>query len=105
LRFRAPTNVPRYNGETNPAYGLRTTGSHATSGERLTTSSSSRTFRFTSATPHAPGSSTYRGTRSTIGPTCVGSLSATFRAPTRASASNGSCAIASSNRGEVSAST
>jgi hypothetical protein len=56
-------------GTPTPVYGSRTIGSHATSGERLTTSSSSRIYRSTSVTPHAHGSSNCRATRSTTGPT------------------------------------
>jgi hypothetical protein len=48
--FWAPINVPRYDGDTTPVYGSRTTGLRATLGERPTTCSSSRTCRSTSAT-------------------------------------------------------
>jgi hypothetical protein len=101
--LRASVLRPMYRDTTGtpiPAYGSRTTDSHATSGERQTTSSSSRTCRSTSVTPHAHGSSTCHGTRSTTGPTYVGSSSTTFRAPTCAPASSGSCATASSSRGK-----
>jgi hypothetical protein len=38
-RFWAPTNIPRYDEDTNPVCGSRTTGSRATSAGRPTTSS------------------------------------------------------------------
>jgi hypothetical protein len=92
-------------GTPTPACGSRTTGSHATPVERPTTSSSSRTYHFTSATLHAHGSSTCRTKRSTTGLTYVESSSTTSRACTCAPASSGSCAIARSSRGRVVAST
>jgi hypothetical protein len=91
-------------GTPTPACGLKTTGSHATPVERPTTSSSSKTCRSTSATLRARGSNTCHATRSTSGPTCVESSSATSRARTCALASNGSCVTASSSRGRVFAS-
>jgi hypothetical protein len=69
--LRASALRPMYRdtiGTPTPVYGSRITGSQATPRERLTTFSSSRTYRSTLATPCALGSSTCRGTRSTTGP-------------------------------------
>jgi hypothetical protein len=88
-----------------PACDLRTTDLRAMPGERQKISSSSRICRSTSATPHRHGSSTCLGTRSTTGPTYIGSSSGTSKAPTCTPTSSGSCATASSSRGRASAST
>jgi hypothetical protein len=88
-----------------PAYILRTTDSLATSGERRTTSSSSRICRCTFASPRGHGSSTYHWTRSTTRPTYAGSLLGISKALTCVPASSGSCATASSSRGRAYAST
>jgi hypothetical protein len=98
-RFRAPTDVPRYNETPTSAYGWRTTGSRATRGERQTTFSSSRTCRSTSGTPRGRGSSICPTTRSTTRPTCAGSLSETSKARTPTPTSSGSYATASSSQG------
>jgi hypothetical protein len=69
--LRASALRPMYRdmiGTPTPVYGSRITGSQATPRERLTTFSSSRTYRSTLVTPRALGSSTCRGTRSTTGP-------------------------------------
>jgi hypothetical protein len=66
-------------GTPTPVCGSRITSSRATLVERPTISLSSRTCLSTSANLHAHGSSTCRGTRSTTGPICVESSSATSR--------------------------
>jgi hypothetical protein len=71
-------------GTPTQAYSSRTTGSHATPGERPTTLSSSRPCRSTSATLHALGSSTCRGTRSNWTDLCrvfAGNFQGTYMRP------------------------
>jgi hypothetical protein len=104
-RFPAPTNVPRYDGDTNPSvwlvdYQLACHAGGAT--DDLFVIKNLPLYLGDSVhtrLEHLPR------TRLTTGPTCVGFSSATSRAHTCAPASNGSYVIASSSRGRVFAST
>jgi hypothetical protein len=92
-RFRASTIVPRYNGGTNPSVWLED--------YRLACHTGGATDDlFVIKNLPQTWLEYLRGTRSTTGPTYVGSSSEISKAPTCAPASSGSCATASSSRGE-----
>jgi hypothetical protein len=101
-RFRAPTNIPRYNGDTNPSVWLEDYRLACHAGGATDDLFVIKNFHSTSATPHARGSSICRATRSKTGRTCVGSLSATSRAHTCAPASMGAAQLQAAARGESS---
>ena len=68
-RFRQPTTIVKYSGETDPAVWLNDYRLACRWAVRRTTRSSSATSPFTSLTPHERGSSTCPRTRSITGPT------------------------------------
>jgi hypothetical protein len=97
-RFRAPTNVPRYDRDTNPSiwledYRLSCHARGATNDLFVI-----KNLLLYPGDPHGHGLSTCRETRSTTGLTSAGSSSGTSKALTCALASSGSCISASSSR-------
>jgi hypothetical protein len=93
-RFRQPTLIDKYTGETDPVYGSTTTAWHVNWAEPPPTRSSSATCRCTSLTRHGRGSSIYRPARYTTGMIWSAPSWGTSRARTYALEIPGTCACA-----------